>query len=162
MSDTNNKRIILSQEKFNEYKKEYDRLINFERPAVQEALKEARAQGDLSENAEYDAAREKQGIVEGRIRELEAILDQADIISSNANKTDETISINSRVEFHNLERNTIETIQITGSHDSDPFEGKISTQSPLAIAMLGKVAGEEVEVEAQKKFMIKILKVEHL
>ncbi|WP_322959390.1 transcription elongation factor GreA [Mycoplasmopsis cynos] len=162
MSEINEKKIILSQEKFDEYKKQYDHLINIERPAVQEALKEARAQGDLSENAEYDAAREKQGIVEGRIKELEAILDNAAILDSSIHKTDETIGINTRVEFLIQENNKIEVVQITGSHDADPFEGKISMRSPLAIAMMGKVEGDEVEVEAQKKFMIKILKVEHL
>ncbi|AKF41369.1 transcription elongation factor GreA [Mycoplasmopsis canis] len=162
MSELNTKKIILSQEKFNEYKKEYDRLINVERPAVQEALKEARAQGDLSENAEYDAAREKQGIVEGRIKELESILDQAVIIESNAHRNDETVGINTRVEFLDIDKNEKKIVQITGSHDADPFESKISTNSPLASAMLGKIVGDEVEVEAQKKFMIRILSVEHL
>ncbi|MCU4706760.1 transcription elongation factor GreA [Mycoplasma sp. CSL7503-lung] len=156
------KLIYLSIEKYNEYKKEYEQLINVERKSVQEALKEARAQGDLSENAEYDAARERQGIVEARISELENILDNSKIIESNSDKQDNRIGINSQVTFLILEKNETKTIMITGSHDADPFQNKISTFSPLAVAMLNHEIGDEVEVEGVKKFTIKIMDVKHL
>ncbi|WP_027121170.1 transcription elongation factor GreA [Mycoplasma leonicaptivi] len=162
MSTLNKNLVYLSQEKFDEYKKEYEHLVNVERPAVQEALKEARAQGDLSENAEYDAAREKQGVVESRIKELEQIIDNAKIIESNQNKKDSGVGINSLVTFFIVEKNETKTVQITGSHDANPFENKISTHSPLAQAMYGKHEGEEIEVQGPKKFTIKIQKIEHL
>ncbi|TDV23579.1 transcription elongation factor GreA [Mycoplasmopsis mustelae] len=158
-----NKNIIyLSLEKYNEYKTEYERLINIERKAVQEALKEARAQGDLSENAEYDAARERQGIVEGRISELENILDNAQIIESNSDKNDNTIGINSLVSFLVLNSNEQKSVTITGSHDADPFKDKVSMDSPLAVAMIGKQPGDTVEIEAPNKYLVKIINVEHL
>nr|WP_318033134.1 hypothetical protein [Mycoplasmopsis cynos] len=161
MSEINENKIILSQEKFDEYKKQYDHLINIERPAVQEALKEARAQGDLSENAEYDAAREKQGIVEGRIKELEAILDNAAILNSSIHKTDETIGINTRVEFLIQENNKIEVVQITGSRCRS-FWRKDFNEKPTSNCYDGKGWRWWSWSRSSKKFKIKILKVEHL
>ncbi|MEI2462334.1 transcription elongation factor GreA [Mycoplasmopsis felis] len=152
----------LSQQKYDEYKKEYEHLINVERKLVQEALKEARAQGDLSENAEYDAARERQGIVEGRIQELEFILDNVQIIESKAHTNETKIGINSTVTFLILDKNIEKTITITGTHDANPFEGKVSLISPLANALIGNEVGAEVEVDGPNKFMIKVLKIEHL
>ncbi|WP_416321998.1 transcription elongation factor GreA [Mycoplasmopsis felis] len=152
----------LSQQKYDEYKKEYEHLINVERKLVQEALKEARAQGDLSENAEYDAARERQGIVEGRIQELEFILDNVQIIESKAHTNETKIGINSTVTFLILDKNIKKTITITGTHDANPFEGKVSLVSPLANALIGNEVGAEVEVDGPNKFMIKVLKIEHL
>ncbi|MGZ9756300.1 transcription elongation factor GreA [Mycoplasma sp. 4423] len=158
-----NKNIIyLSQEKYDEYKAEYENLVNIERKAVQEALKEARAQGDLSENAEYDAARERQGIVEGRISELENILDNAQIIESKHDKSDNTVGINSLVTFLVLEKNVEKSVTITGSHDTNPFEDKVSMSSPLAVAMIGRKPGDIIEIEAPNKYSIKIINVEHL
>lgn len=162
MSEINNQKIYLSKEKYDEYLTEYNKLINVERPAVQEALKEARAQGDLSENAEYDAARERQGVVEGRIKELEVIIDRSIIIESNSNRTDDSVSINTEVEFLDLDNNITRTVKITGSHDANPFESKISTASPLALAMIGKQVDEEIEVEAPIKYNIRILSIKHL
>ncbi|RIV16439.1 transcription elongation factor GreA [Mycoplasmopsis gallopavonis] len=156
MSNINDNKMYVSQETLEKYKKEYEHLVNVERPAVQAALKEARAQGDLSENAEYDAAREKQAQIEGRISELEKYIDQAVIIKNDASGA---VGIGSRVKFVNLETKEEMEVVIMGSHDSNPFEGKISNKSPLAVAMLGLKPGEQAEVEAPKKFTIKILDV---
>ncbi|WP_426461441.1 transcription elongation factor GreA [Mycoplasma hafezii] len=152
-----NDKIYVSQETLDKYKKEYEHLVSVERPAVQAALKEARAQGDLSENAEYDAARDKQAAVEGRIAELEKIIDQAVLIE---NTNAGTVGIGASVTFKNLETNEEVTVSIMGTHDSNPFEGKISNKSPLAVAMLGHKPGDVVEVEAPKKFTIQILDVQ--
>ncbi|WP_036464864.1 transcription elongation factor GreA [Mycoplasmopsis sturni] len=154
----NNEKIFLSRETLEKYKKEYEQLVNFERPAVQQALKEARAQGDLSENAEYDAARDRQGAVEGRINELEQIIDRAEIIESD---TTGVISIGSSVSIRFVDSGQIKTITIMGTHDANPFEDKISNKSPLATAILGRKAGEVVEVDAQQKFSVEILSVIH-
>ncbi|QNM93379.1 transcription elongation factor GreA [Mycoplasma sp. Pen4] len=153
-------KIYLSSETLEKYKKEYEYLINVERPAVQAALKEARAQGDLSENAEYDAARDKQGAVEGRISELEQILDNAVIIGSSSTNV-RTVGIGSTVEFKVLETGEVKTVTIMGTHDTNPFEGKISNKSPLAVAMLGSAEGDENEVDAIKKYNIKILSIKY-
>ncbi|TNK83962.1 transcription elongation factor GreA [Mycoplasmopsis pullorum] len=151
-------KIFLASETLEKYKKEYEHLVNVERPAVQEALKEARAQGDLSENAEYDAARERQSVVEGRIAELESIIDRAVLIEETNSR--EKIGIGSTVTFKNDKTNEISTVTIMGSHDANPFENKISNESPLAEAMLGSSRGDIVEVEAPTKYTIEILDIE--
>lgn len=152
----NVEKIYLSQETLKKYKDEYEYLINVERPEVQAALKEARAQGDLSENAEYDAARERQGIVEGRISELEKIIDNAVIIE---NAESAYVGIGCEVTFTIVEgedSGQSKTVIIMGSHDSNPFEGKISNVSPLASAMMGHQVGDVLEVEAPIKYTIRI------
>ncbi|MEE3928163.1 transcription elongation factor GreA [Mycoplasmopsis ciconiae] len=155
---SNDNTIFLASETLEKYKKEYEHLVNVERPAVQAALKEARAQGDLSENAEYDAAREKQGIVEGRIAELEAIIDKAKVIIKGEN---DKVTIGTTVTFKKLDNDKEYTVTIMGSHDANPFENKISNESSLAEAMLDHNVGAVVEVEAPIKYMIEILKIEH-
>ncbi|WP_025755292.1 transcription elongation factor GreA [Mycoplasmopsis cricetuli] len=159
MKNKNNnvsEKIYLAKETLEKYQKEYEYLVNVERPAVQLALKEARAQGDLSENAEYDAAREKQGIVEGRINELELILDRVEIIE---NDSTGLIGIGTTVTLKFLETNEIKNITIMGTHDVNPFEDKISNKSPLAIAIMGKKVGDVVEVDVQQKSNVEIITV---
>ncbi|QZE12471.1 transcription elongation factor GreA [Mycoplasma sp. Ms02] len=159
MATQSNEKVFLASDTLEKYKKEYEHLVNVERPAVQEALKEARAQGDLSENAEYDAARERQGIVEGRISELEAIIDRAVLIEVSSQGK---VSIGATVTFFNYADNKEHKVTIMASHDANPFEAKISNESPLAEAMLGHLIDEEVEVEAPTKYMIKIKNIEFL
>lgn len=152
----NNEKIILSRETYEAYKKEYEDLINIERPAVQQALKEARAQGDLSENAEYDAARDRQSMVEGRIAELEIILNSAEILDTSNKKNTIGVGIGSKVVYEDLSDHKIYEISIAGSHDADPFKGKISNDSPLAKALFDAKVGDEIEVEALNKYNIKV------
>ncbi|WP_421466752.1 transcription elongation factor GreA [Mycoplasmopsis synoviae] len=149
-------KIFLLQETLDKYKKEYEKLVKVDRVEIQNALKEARAQGDLSENAEYDVARDKQAVVEARILELEGILDKAQLIK---HKDENTISIGSKVTFLDLSTNKEDEVTIMGIHDADPFNKKISNYSPLATAMMSKKEGDTVEVEGLEKYEIKIISV---
>ncbi|QSF13984.1 transcription elongation factor GreA [Mycoplasma sp. Mirounga ES2805-ORL] len=158
MPNKKNETIYISQEKLNEYKSEFDNLINVERPKIQLELKEARAQGDLSENAEYDAARDKQAQVEGRISELERILENVKVIDSNS-KDKTRAQIGSVVKYKNLENGKTYEVKIMGSFDSNPFVGNISNESPIAKAILDGKLNDEVEVDVQNKYLIKILEI---
>lgn len=156
MNQGTQEKVFLAKETLEKYKKEYDKLVNIERPAVQNALKEARAQGDLSENAEYDAARDRQGIVESRISELESIIYHAVIIET---VEEGKIGIGSTVTYKSLRDNKEHKVTIMGSHDANPFENKISNESPLAIAMMDRVKGDIIEVEAPEKYNIEIFEI---
>lgn len=149
--------ILLTQQKLNEFKKELEHLVKVERNKAIEDIKEAREQGDLSENAEYDAARERQGIIESRIRELEAIISKAKIIVTDRSST--KISIGSLVTIENQETKERQTFQIVSSMDADPFQNKISNFSPMAEVLLGQSEGDEVEVDVSEKYSVKIIKV---
>lgn len=139
------KEIFLTQNGLEEVKAELDDLKQNVRPEVISQIKEARAQGDLSENAEYHAARDRQGHVEARIKELEYIVDNATIIEEG--KKDK-VSIGSTVEIKYVDDDEIETYSIVGSTEADPFENKISNESPIAIGIMGKKKGEKVTIES--------------
>jgi transcription elongation factor GreA len=115
------------------------------RGEIAEKIANARDYGDLSENAEYDAAREEQGQVEGRIAELEEILKNADIIK--AGKSDGTVKVGNTVTLHNGK--TV-TYQIVGPVEADPLAGKISNESPIGIALLGKKKGDKITITTPK------------
>jgi transcription elongation factor GreA len=125
---------------------ELHRLKTVDRPAVITAIAEARAQGDLSENAEYDAARERQGFIEGRIIELEAKLSNAQIIDPTRLDDDDRVVFGSTVEL--LDTGSQETVvyQIVGEDEADLKVGKISYSSPIAKALIGKSSGDVAEV----------------
>jgi transcription elongation factor GreA len=123
-------------------KDELHELMTNKRGEIAERLKEAKADGDLSENAMYDAARDEQSFVEGRISEIEHILKHAAVIS---NKGNGQVSLGSKVQVE-LEEGEQEYV-IVGSTEANPDEGKISDQSPIGKALIGKKAGDEVEVE---------------
>ncbi|AGR40920.1 transcription elongation factor GreA [Spiroplasma taiwanense] len=144
------KDIILTAEGLQELKDELTHLINVIRPQVIEELVEARAQGDLSENADYDAARNRQAEVEARIKEVEAMLSKAKLIEDNKSKTKE-VKIGSQVTFTSHKSKNDMTIKIVGAIEADPFENKISNESPLAKAMMGKIEGDSVEVRELKE-----------
>jgi transcription elongation factor GreA len=129
-------------------KDELHRLKHVERPEVIVAIAEARAQGDLSENAEYDAAKEKQGFIEGRIAELEGKLSSAQIIDPSSLDTDGRIVFGATVDLEDLESGEKVTYQIVGDDEADIKESKISVSSPIARALIGKFAGDTVEVKA--------------
>jgi len=129
-------------------KDELHRLKHVERPAVIVAIAEARAQGDLSENAEYDAAKEKQGFIEGRIAELEGKLSSAQVIDPSSLDTDGRIVFGATVDLEDLESGETVTYQIVGDDEADIKESKISVSSPIARALIGKFAGDTVEVKA--------------
>ena len=118
-----------------------------ERVALLEKLKEAREQGDLSENAEYDAAKDEQRDIETQITELEAILSNAEIIQDNDKSTDR-VKMESVVKLHDIEYDEDIEYVIVGSSEADSLNNKISNESPLGAALIGKKVGEIVKVEA--------------
>jgi transcription elongation factor GreA len=129
-------------------KQELARLKSKDRPAVINAIAEARAQGDLSENAEYDAAKERQSFIEGRIAELEGKLSAAQIIDPSLLDADGRIVFGSTVRLEDLESGEEVTYQIVGVDEADLKEKKVSITSPIARALIGKSAGDVVEVQA--------------
>jgi transcription elongation factor GreA len=128
-------------------KDELQRLKHKERPAVINAISEARAQGDLSENAEYDAAKERQSFIEGRIAELEGKLSAAQIIDPTLLDAEGRIVFASTVTLEDLSSSDTVTYQIVGDDEADLKEKKISISSPIARALIGKYAGDTVEVQ---------------
>ena len=129
-------------------REELHRLKHVERPAVIEAIAEARAQGDLSENAEYDAARERQGFVEGRISELDGVLSNAQVIHPAELDVDGKIVFGATVEIEDLDSGDKVVYQIVGDIEADIRHNKISISSPVARALIGKTEGDVVEVQA--------------
>lgn len=127
---------------------ELQHLKAVERPAVIQAIAEARAQGDLSENAEYDAAKEKQGFIEGRIAELEGKLSNAQIIDPTTLDAEGRIVFAATVDLEDAESGDSVTYQIVGEDEADIKAGKISVSSPIARALIGKYAGDTVDVQA--------------
>ncbi len=129
-------------------KEELHRLKTVERPAVINAIAEARAQGDLSENAEYDAARERQAFVEGRIAEVESKLSNAQIIDPKTLDADGRVVFGATVVLKDLDSDAQVTYQIVGDDEADIKTGRISVSSPIARALIGKFEGDDVEVQA--------------
>jgi transcription elongation factor GreA len=127
---------------------ELTRLKAVDRPAVIQAIAEARAQGDLSENAEYDAAKEKQGFIEGRIADLESKLSNAQLIDPKTLDAEGRIVFGATVELEDLESSETVTYQIVGDDEADIKLGQISVSSPIARALIGKYAGDTVDVQA--------------
>jgi transcription elongation factor GreA len=129
-------------------KEELQRLKSVERPAVINAISEAREQGDLSENAEYDAAKEKQAFIEGRIKEVESKLAGAQVIDPTLIDADGKVVFGATVELENLEEGSKMTYQIVGDDEADLEAHKISISSPIARALIRKEAGDVVKVAA--------------
>lgn len=125
---------------------ELQKLKAVDRPAVITAIAEARAQGDLSENAEYDAARERQGFIEGRILELEAKLSNAQIIDPKLLDDDGRVVFGATVELVDTEGGESVTYQIVGEDEADLKVGKISYSSPIAKGLIGKFSGDVAEI----------------
>jgi transcription elongation factor GreA len=141
-----NKKIYLTKEGLAELKKEYDELINIKRPDVLARVTQARNMGDLSENAEYVAAREELTFIDGRVDELEVILKDAVIIRDNVKAANHAIKLGSTVTLHVNGKKEIFTV--VGEWEADPMNKKISHESPLGKGLLGKKVGEKVQVEA--------------
>jgi len=139
------KTVYLTQEGYEELKRELDELINIKRPLNIKAIKEARALGDLSENAEYDAARNEQAELEGRIQKLEQVLENVSIIE---NVDNSKVSIGNTVAIKYVDDGEEDEYQIVGSQEADPFQSKISNESPIAKALLNKKVGDIVDVDS--------------
>ena len=129
-------------------KQELQHLKSVERPSVIAAIAEARSHGDLSENAEYDAAKERQGFVEGRIAELENKLSNAQVINPSELDADGRVVFGATVELMDLETEDTVRYQIVGDDEADIKDGKVSVNSPIARALIGKESGDVAEVQA--------------
>ncbi|MCI9292899.1 MAG: transcription elongation factor GreA [Erysipelotrichaceae bacterium] len=151
-------KFLITQAGLDELKKEQDELIHVVRKEVIRELQEARAQGDLSENADYDAARDHQARVEARIRDLEAMIANAEIIEEDKNaSSSKTVTLGSTVTIIDLSTNEEETYTIVGSIEADPLNGKLSNITPLAIALMDNKAGDVITVQgAEIPYDVKI------
>ena len=155
---SNKKKVYLTEQGYENLKKELDDLINVKRPANINAIKEARALGDLSENADYDAARAEQAEIEGRIKQVEGMLENAEIIKE-ASK--DKVGIGSTVAIEYLDDEDEEDeYTIVGSQEADPFAFKISNESPIAKALISKKVGDIVTVESPNgSYQVKITSI---
>lgn len=129
-------------------REELHRMKTVDRPEVINAIAEARAQGDLSENAEYDAARERQAFIEGRIQELEGTLSNAQVIDPASLDADGRVVFGATVDIEDLSSGDKVTYQIVGDIEADIRSNRISVSSPVARALIGKAEGDVVEVQA--------------
>lgn len=151
------KKIYLTEEGLNELKKELDFLKLEKRPEIINALKDARALGDLSENAEYDAARNEQASTEARIKEIEKMLENVEII--NSVKTD-AVALGTKVKLEYVGDDEIDEYSIVGSKEADPFTNKISNESPIAKAIIGHKVGDIVNVVSPNgEYQVKVVEI---
>ncbi len=156
MSD---EKVYLTDEGFLEIETELNELKNVRRPAVIKALKEARALGDLSENADYDAARNEQAQVEGRILELEKIMENAHIIEK-GNTDSVNLGTTVKVKYIDDDDDEVEEYLIVGSKEADPSNNKISNESPLAVAIMNAKVGDVCTVESPNgSYDVKIVEI---
>lgn len=139
------KEFLLTSEGLLDLETELNNLKNNDRPRIIEAIKEARAQGDLSENADYDAARDEQAKIEARIQELEYMLEHAKIIEK---KSGDIVSVGTTVTVKYVDDDEEEVYSIVGSMEADPFENKISNESPIGKAIMNKKVGDTISVES--------------
>lgn len=156
----NNKKIELTQEGFTKYSFELEKLKNDDRIRVIEAIKDARSNGDLSENADYDAARDEQARIEQRIKELEEIIKHAKVIDADENNhNSRNLGKIIEVEFEDEEEK--EEFELVGRLEANPLEGKISYESPLGSAVLNAKVGQRVEVKTDnnKPFWVTVTKI---
>jgi transcription elongation factor GreA len=140
------KKIYLTKEGLGELKKEFAQLSTVKRPDVLARVSQARSMGDLSENAEYTAARDELSFIDGRIDELEELIKQAVLIQESHAKGDHAVKLGSTVTVS--VKGKKEVFTVVGEWEADPKEKKISHESPLGKALIGKKVGEKVEVEA--------------
>ena len=137
-------KIPLTRAGFEKLEAELRHFKSVERPAIIQAIAEARAHGDLSENAEYHSAKEKQSFIEGRIKELEGVISLADVIDPT--KPSGTIKFGATVEIVDEDTDEERTYQIVGEYEADIENGRLNIKSPLARALIGKDEGDSIEV----------------
>jgi transcription elongation factor GreA len=151
-------KVLLSKEKLELLKSEHKNLVEVERPRVIEIIKTARAQGDLSENADYDAAKDQQGEIESRIVEIENILNNYSVI--NETKKGNVVAIGKTVTIYDESDKETYVYEIVGEIEADPSQNKISNISPLAKAIYGKAVGDRVNVvNIEKPYSVEIKKI---
>ena len=151
-------KVYLTDEGFLELEEELNELKNVKRPEVIKALKEARALGDLSENADYDAARDRQAKVEARIADLEVMLANYELIDTSKTKS-KVVRIGSTVTLLFMDINKEFEYSIVGTTEADPLNGKLSNETPLAEAIIDHKVGQTVTVNVDKPYDVKIVAV---
>lgn len=149
MSDAN---MYVKKETFDKMREELHRMKSVDRPAASRAIGEAREKGDLKENAEYDAAKEAQGMLEAKIKQLEGAIANAKIVDTNDIDTSK-VTILTKVTITNLATKKMVTYQIVGEKEADLKAGKISAGSPIGKGLMGKVRGDVAEVQAPNGVM---------
>ncbi len=143
MADAN---MYVTQETFDKMREELHRMKSVDRPASSRAIAEAREKGDLKENAEYDAAKEAQGMLEAKIKQLEGMIANAKIVDTNSIDTSK-VTILTKVTITNMANNKVLTYQIVGEKEADLKLGKISAGSPIGKGLMGKVRGDIAEIQ---------------
>ena len=152
-----NNEILLTAKGFAELEEELNELRTTKREENIQAIKEARSHGDLSENSEYDAARDEQAKIEARIQELEYKLEHATIIE---NKDSDKVNVGCEVTILYVDDEEEDTYRIVGSLEADPFENKVSNESPIGAALIGSKVGDVISVEGPNgSYDIKVLKI---
>ncbi len=154
---SNKDKFYVTEEGLVDLKNEYEELIHVTRNVVIEELKAARAQGDLSENADYDAARDHQAQVESRIKQLEHMITNAVII--NESKSTKYVRLGSTVEIEELDTKKKIVYTIVGSVEADPLNGKLSNVTPLAEAIMDQKVGSTITIEAKIPYQVKIVRI---
>ena len=149
MSETN---VYVTQETFDKMREELQRMKSIDRPAASRAIAEAREKGDLKENAEYDAAKEAQGMLESKIKQLEVAVSNAKIVDTSTIDTSK-VTILTRVTITNLSTKKTVTYQLVGEKEADLKAGKISASSPIGKGLIGKKIGDTAEVQAPNGVM---------
>lgn len=154
-------KVQVTKEGLADLQREYDNLVHVVRQEVISDLQAARAQGDLSENADYDAARDRQAQVEARIRELDAMLQNIELISEDAQvRGNNRVRLGSTVTIHDLDLDEEATYTIVGPVEADPLQGKLSNATPLAAAILEHQTGDVVTVLVAEPYQVKIVKID--
>lgn len=158
MSETN---VYVTQETFDKMREELQRMKSIDRPAASRAIAEAREKGDLKENAEYDAAKEAQGMLESKIKQLEVAVSNAKIVDTSTIDTSK-VTILTKVTITNQATKKTVTYQLVGEKEADLKAGKISASSPIGKGLIGKKVGEIAEVQAPNgvmKFSIDLIAI---
>lgn len=151
-------KVKLTKTGYQKLQEELRDLIDNQRAEIKVQLAEARAQGDLSENADYDAARTRQAEVEGRIIEIEGILNWCEVIEDSP-KNSKKIGLGSIVKIKIIASGEIETYMITGTTEADPIDNKISNICPLGMALIGKKVGDVVDVKTKAPYNVEVIEI---
>lgn len=155
-----NEEVLLTEDGYEDLKEELKHLKEVKRKEVAEKIKIARDYGDISENAEYDEAKNEQAFVEGRIKKLENMLEKARVVRKDE-INNHTVNLGNTVELKELDTEEVYTYTLVGSAQADPLNNKISNESPIGNAVINKNIGEEVEVTTpQGKVKYKILSID--
>ena len=160
MEEVTNEELLLTKEGYDKIVAEHDELVSVKRAEVAARIKEAISYGDISENAEYDSAKNEQAELEERIHQLEEMLRKAKIVQEEDVKGDK-VNIGLKVTVKDIDTGDKEVFSIVGATESDPFNGKISTESSVGKALIGKKKGETVAIEVPDGIInYKIMKIE--